>query len=80
MAKNDNVSATKKVETTTEPVAKKVATQPKYTVDEFANAPQALSETSKDIVRAALLCDGKESYTVEEAKKIVKEFKNKGVK
>lgn len=79
MAKNDNVSAKK--ETVTEPVAvKKTATQPMYTVDEFAKAPQALGETSKDIVRAALSIDGKGSYTVEEAKKLVKEFKSKGVK
>lgn len=76
MAKDNNVSETKKAESV---VATKKATQPKYTIDEFAKAPQALGETSKDIVKAALLRDGKESYTVEEAKKIVKEFKNKGV-
>ena len=51
-----------------------------YTVDELAKAPEAVGAKSPDIVRAALKRAGLESATVEEAKEIVKKFKNKEVK
>lgn len=66
--------------------ASKAETQPvqtkkesKYTVQEFASAPESVGSNA-DIVMAALLSDGKESYTISEAKEIVKKFKEKEVK
>lgn len=50
-----------------------------YTVEEFAAAPGSLG-ASADIVNAALVSAGKDSYTVSEAKDIVKKFKDKEVK
>lgn len=63
----------------TQPLKKK-AVEPTYTVDEFSSAPRELGNYSTDIVRAALTIDGKESYTIEEARAIVKQFSNKEVK
>ena len=69
---------TKQVQTVTTHTNKKVESV--YTVDEFAKSPKELGEYSADIVRAALLKGGKESYTIEEAKIIVKKFSEKEVK
>ena len=66
-------------QTTTQPPKKK-AVEPVYTVDEFAKAPKELGDYSADIVRAALVKGGNESYTIEEAKAIVKKFSEKEVK
>lgn len=60
-------------------VPKKKAAEPTYTVSEFTAAPSELGNYSPDIVRAALTLDGKESYTIEEAKAIVKRFSDKEV-
>lgn len=54
------------------------AAEPTYTVEEFASAPESVG-ASADIVTAALLVDGKKSYTVSEAKEIIKKFKEKEV-
>ena len=51
-----------------------------YTVDEFAAAPKSLNVNSPDIIRAAFRLAGKDKATVEEAKKIVTDFKKKEVK
>lgn len=67
--------ATKEVKAT----AKK-AVEPTYTVSEFAQSPAVLDVKSPDIIRAAFANAGKKEATVEDAKKIVKEFKNKEVK
>ena len=53
---------------------------PTYTVAEFASAPESVGATSKDLVNAAFSYAGKKEATVEEAKEIVKKFKNKEVK
>lgn len=55
-------------------------TAPTYTVDEFATAPKSLGVTSPDLIRAAFKVAGKVEATVEEAKKIVSDFKKRGVK
>lgn len=54
--------------------------QPEYTVAEFARASEKVFGVSQDIVTAALRMAGKQAATVEEAKKIVKEFASKEVK
>lgn len=59
---------------------KKKAVEPTYTTSEFSSAPGALGNYNADIVRAALTIDGKGSYTIEEAKAIVKKFSDKEVK
>ena len=59
----------------TEPTNK----EPKYTIEEFASAPESFGANA-DIVKASLLLGGKESYTVSEAKEIIKKFKEKEVK
>jgi len=61
-------------------VTAKKAVEPTYTVAEFAQAPAILDVKSPDIIRAAFANAGKKEATVEDAKKIVKEFKNKEVK
>ena len=63
----------------TKPVQTPAKKGPTYTVEEFAAAPESLGANA-DIVTAALLSAGKESYTVSEAKDIVKKFKDKEVK
>lgn len=73
MAKNDT-----KAPVDTQEVKK--TSSPTYTVAEFTAAPKTLGVNSPDIVKAALSKAGKTSYTVEEAKKLVNEFKNKEVK
>lgn len=51
-----------------------------YTVEEFAAAPKTLGVESPDIVTAAFRVKGKKEATVEEAKKIVKEYAGKEIK
>lgn len=75
MANKDKVETPK---VTAQTNVKKV-NEPTYTVSEFASAPKTL-EASADIVVAALTVDGKENYTVTEAKELVKKFKEKEVK
>lgn len=72
--------ATKQNDTAQEKKQAVKASAPSYTVDEFAKAPKSLGVESSDIIRAAFKTAGKDSATVEEAKKLVNEFKNKGVK
>lgn len=72
------IQTPKQVEVPT-PTPKKKVVEPTYTVDEFASAPNELGNYSADIVRAALSKDGKESYTIEDAKAIVKKFSEKEV-
>lgn len=50
-----------------------------YTVEEFAAAPDVVGAKSVDIVRAALTTGNKASYTIEEAKTIIKDFAKKEV-
>ena len=51
-------------------------TQMKYSAEEFASNPEVLA-ASEDLIRAAFSFTGTEEATEKEAKKIVKEFKNK---
>ncbi len=51
----------------------------KYTISELAEAAHAFG-TDKIIVFAALKKAGQESYTMEEAEKIITKFKTKEVK
>lgn len=67
--------ATKETKTTV-----KKAVEPTYTVSEFAQSPASLGVKSPDIIRAAFANAGKTEATVEDAKKIVENFKNKEVK
>ena len=53
---------------------------PTYTVEEFVKAPKTIGVESPDIIRAAFKVAKKDSATVEEAKKIVENFKKKEVK
>ena len=66
-------------ETVTKTVKAAVKEEPTYTVSEFASAPETV-EANADIIVAALTIDGKESYTVTEAKEIINKFKSKEVK
>lgn len=56
------------------------ALAPTYTVDEFAKAPESLNVTSGDLIRAAFRKAGKDEATLDEAKKLVSDFKKKEVK
>lgn len=76
MAQKNNTNTDAKV--SKESPKKTVAS--KYTVEEFASAPQSIGAKNADIVRAALTVKGNASYTVEEATSIVKEFAKKEVK
>lgn len=60
--------------------AVKKAVEPTYTVAEFAQAPESLGANSPDIIRAAFASAGLTDATVEDAKELVKKFKNKEVK
>ena len=71
--------ANKQNETKTQEV-KQAASEPTYTVQEFAAAPHILGLKSPDIVKAALKKAGKDSFTVTEAKNIVNDFRKKEVK
>lgn len=55
-------------------------TAPQYTAAELANAANKVFGVPQDVVTAALRMAGVKSTTVEEAKKIVKEFAGKEVK
>jgi predicted hydrolase (HD superfamily) len=80
MANNTAKAESQKANAQAKPVQSPVkAAEPTYTVEEFASAPESVG-ASADIVTAALLVDGKKSYTVSEAKEIVKKFKEKEVK
>lgn len=70
---------TTKEETVTKTVKAAVKEEPTYTVSEFASAPETVGANA-DIIVAALTIDGKESYTVTEAKEIINKFKSKEVK
>lgn len=76
--KNSVANNTEKTKEAPKPVAKQ--TEATYTVDEFASAPQSVGANTQDIIRAAFRVAGKESATIEEAKKIVKDFKERKVK
>lgn len=80
MANNTAKAEIQKANAQAKPVQSPVkAAEPTYTVEEFASAPESVG-ASADIVTAALLVDGKKSYTVSEAKEIIKKFKEKEVK
>ena len=51
----------------------------KYTIKELSEAAETAFGTQKVIVQAALKSAGKESYSMEEATRIVTAFKNKEV-
>lgn len=51
----------------------------KYTINELAEAAKTAFKTDKVIVLAALKAAGRESYSMEEATRIVTSFKNKEV-
>ncbi len=50
-----------------------------YTVDQLTDAAGVFGSRSV-LVKAALLTDGRETYTEEEARKVIKMFKQKEVK
>lgn len=60
------------------PLPKPVVT--KYRKEELVEAAKAAFGTDKIVVKAALKMDGKEEYTMEEAKAVVDKFKTKEVK
>ena len=64
---------------TTEAEVKTAPYVSKYTIEELAEASHAFA-TNKVIVLAALKSAGKESYSMEEATRIVEAFKSKEVK
>lgn len=51
-----------------------------YTVEEYAKTPKILGVESPDIVTAAFKVKGKKEATIDEAKKIVKEYAGKEIK
>lgn len=61
-------------------VQEKAPYESKYNIDELAAAAKTAFNTSAIMVKAALKTAGKTEYTMDEAKKIVDEFKNKEVK
>lgn len=73
--KNNNNNADVKQEKAVKTVA-----IPVYTVEEFAAAPNSVGTKSPDIVRAALAGKEKDTFTIEEATELVKEFSKKEVK
>lgn len=80
MANNNNATTNKAPTSPKQNVEPKAAkNEPTYTVGEFAVAPQSVGAKSPDIVVAALSLGGKDSYTVNEATEIVKNFKKKEV-
>lgn len=50
-----------------------------YSLEEYASNPESL-DASADMVRAAFTFTGKTEAELKEAKKLVKDFKNKEVK
>ena len=65
----------------TEKALQPKVTAPTYTVDEFKKAPHSLGEkVTADLIVAAFTCAKKKEATVEEAKKLLKDFMQKGVK
>ena len=73
--KNNNNNAEVKQEK-----AVKTVVLPVYTVEEFAAAPKSVGTKSPDIVRAALTGKEKDTFTIEEATELVREFSQKEVK
>lgn len=51
-----------------------------YNIEELARAAEIQFKTTQDVAKAALKLDGKERYTLTEAKAIVNRFKKKEVK
>lgn len=78
---------TKKADTATEPMETKATAQPKhetkkaalYSIDDLAKAEQKL-DANRVMIRTALKNGEKEMYSIDEAKAIVKKFKEKEVK
>lgn len=67
-------------------IAEEIAEKPqapayvsKYTIKELAEAAETAFGTEKVIVLAGLKAAGEDTYTMEEATRIVKAFKNKEV-
>ena len=67
-------TSTKQAEPKKEPVYVE-----KYTVNELAEAAKTAFKTDKVIVLAALTAAGKDSYSMDEATRIVTNFRNKEV-
>ena len=74
MATNDKKSVTKQTAAPKAPVYIE-----KYTIKELADAAKTAFGTEKAIVIAALKVAGKETYSMDEARKIVTSFKTKEV-
>lgn len=80
---------TKKADTVAEPTETKATAQPKpetkkqsadlYSIDDLAKAEKKL-DAHRIVIRTALKKAGKEMYSVDEAKEIVKKFKETEVK
>lgn len=60
--------------------AKAKAVSPMYTVEEFCKKPHVLEVKNPDLIMAAFKTAGVKSATIDDAKAIVKKFKNKEVK
>ncbi len=74
-------TTTVSVQSTYEAVATKTAASVSvYTVDELAGAAKGQFGASVSLVRAALKCAGVESASLEDAKRIVDEFRKREVK
>ena len=54
--------------------------EPTYTVNEFCKKPHVLEVKSTDLIKAAFKTAGVKSATIDDAKELVKKFKNKEVK
>ena len=66
--------ATEKITVEAAPAEAKSTYVTKYTSEELAKAARSLFDCDPIIARAAFRLDGKKEYTIDEAKKVVKEF------
>ena len=76
----DSVKESEKVADQPTKTAAKPTYITEYTIEELAEAAKEAFGTQKVIVLAALIEAGKDTYSLEEAKKIVTAFKTKEVK
>lgn len=64
----------------TDPANPTQGTAPVYSVNDFVRAARQVFGAAPECVRVALRKDGKESYTADDAKSIVKKFLKREVK
>lgn len=79
--KTESVAKTEEVKSEEVKATAKAATvhETKYSINDLVEASERFG-VKPVIAKTALLCDGKEAYTISEAHEIINSFKNKEVK